>query len=342
MQKYVILFSAKKRKKRRKLPSSKSSLSSTSSRGKFSTDYLENILDRLKNQQHCDSTKENYYAAWTNFNKFIITLDRIPKKWEHKLNLYCAYLIEIVQLKSSTVRSYVSGIKAVLIRDGYKWDQDLFVMSMFTKICKRKDDCVQTRMPIRKELLDILLFELERMFQKCNYIKAMYQAAFAMAYYGMMRVGELTAGPHVLKAKDLHEARNGRAMLAILYTSKTHTRRDRPQKIEIKGATKDYSIQDMGFYCPVKLIKEYTELRPKYNTDTEPLFILPDRTPLTAKLFRSTLKNILRKTGLDSQNYDTHSFRIGRATDMRKLKFSINYIKEKGRWRSNAVYKYIR
>ena len=66
-------------------------------------------MDKLKGETHQNSTKNNYYNVWKNFNKFIIRLDRIPTSWEKRTCLYCTYLICHKKLKSSTIKSYVSG-----------------------------------------------------------------------------------------------------------------------------------------------------------------------------------------------------------------------------------------
>ena len=48
-----------------------------------------------------------------------------------------------------------------------------------------------------------------------------------------MRVGELTQGPHVLKAKNIQVALNKQKIQVILFTSKTHGIYTHPQKIKI-------------------------------------------------------------------------------------------------------------
>ena len=64
--------------------------------------------------------------------------------------------------------------------------------------------------------------------------------------------------------------------------------------------------------------------------------------PVRPAHVRSILRRILKTINLNYRLYDTHSFRMGRATDLRKAGFSIEDIKELGRWRSNAVYKYLK
>ena len=50
----------------------------------------------------------------------------------------------------------------------------------------------------------------------------MFCALFAMAYYGLMRIGELTAGEHQVKAKEIHMGQNRNKLLIVLHSSKTH------------------------------------------------------------------------------------------------------------------------
>ena len=90
------------------------------------------------------------------------------------------------------------------------------------------------------------------------------------------------------------------------------------------------------------ILRSYIALRCNYLTDTEPFFVYADRSPILAVSVRKTLKMLLKKIGLDSTVYNCHSFRIGRSTDLFKYGYDVERIKRLGRWRSNAVYKYLR
>ena len=46
--------------------------------------------------------------------------------------------------------------------------------------------------------------------------------------------------------------------------------------------------------------------------------------------------------GLESHLYNTHSLHIGRASDLSKMGANVEKIKHVGRWKSNAVYRYIK
>ena len=78
-----------------------------------------------------------------------------------------------------------------------------------------------------------MLFELERIFSTNSqpYLELLYKGIFCLGYYGMMRVGELVSGDHTLKASNVHIGQNKNKLMMVLYSSKTHDRKSRPQKL---------------------------------------------------------------------------------------------------------------
>ena len=56
-------------------------------------------------------------------------------------------------------------------------------------------------LPAQIELLEILMFEFERMFKTQYYLEILYKTIFLIRYYGLLRIGEMTMSPHTLKAK---------------------------------------------------------------------------------------------------------------------------------------------
>ena len=79
----------------------------------ISTSEINDIIDKLRNEQHRDSTRKTYHCVWQTFNEFFIRLDKKPKSWEQRILLFAAYLIDNGK-KSTMVKSYVSAIKAIL------------------------------------------------------------------------------------------------------------------------------------------------------------------------------------------------------------------------------------
>ena len=57
---------------------------------------------------------------------------------------------------------------------------------------------------------------------------------------------------------------------------------------------------------------------------------------------KDMLRACLKAVNLDPDVYDIHSLRIGRTNDLWKMGMSMEHLKMAGRWRSNAVYKYLR
>ena len=51
---------------------------------------------------------------------------------------------------------------------------------------------------------------------------ALYMALFSTAYFGLFRVGELTASKHVVKAVNVRIGQNKNKILFILDSSKMH------------------------------------------------------------------------------------------------------------------------
>ena len=298
------------------------------------------ILEKLQRQKHRDTTKLAYLGIWRNFNKFVIRLDHIPPTWEERTCLYIAYLAAEGN-KSSTIKSYISGIKSILDDDGYVWNQNAFKFASLTRGCKLENDRVKTRLPIRLKLLELILDKIEiHYLRKRNqpYLNKLYKCLFVLAYYGLLRIGEMASGSHPFKAKDIHVSHRKQKILIVLFTSKTHGRDTLPQQIKIWADTDTASYK----YCPFEVTNEFTRSRGGYRSNSEPFFVFQDGTPVKPRHVRAVLRAILKKLGLNQKLYNTHSFRIGRASDLMKSGMSVDYIKHVGRWKSNAVFKYIR
>ena len=78
-------------------------------------------------------------------------------------------------------------------------------LTSLTKACKLINDKVKTRLPIHKKLLHLMLAEVERSFldQGQEYLAVLYGAMFASAYYGLLRIGEVTSGSHPILVDDV-------------------------------------------------------------------------------------------------------------------------------------------
>ena len=184
------------------------------------------------------------------------------------------------------------------------------------------------------------MFEIERIMDKQPYLELLYKTILAIGYYGLFRIGELvTPGEHTMKARDLYLGKNKNKILIVLYSSKTHDKESYPQEIKITGRD---NVKSNRFFCPFQLIKQYKRLRGPYQSEVEPLFIHQDKSPVTDVQLRNLLKTLIERIGLNKEFYDVHSLRIGRSSQLFQLGYSVQHIQIVGRWKSNAVYKYLR
>ena len=77
---------------------------------------MESIIEKLMCQQTRQSTSKTYLSIWHQFSYFLLKLDYRPAKWEDRTTLFIGYLVDN-GYQSSTVKSYVSAIKKMLLLD---------------------------------------------------------------------------------------------------------------------------------------------------------------------------------------------------------------------------------
>ena len=264
------------------------------------------------------STRDNYLCIWKLFNQFVIRLDNILCTWEQRAAMFCAHLID-EGLQSATVRSYLSAIKSVLKDNDYDWDDSQTLLATLIRACRQINDQVKVRFPIKKSLLEVLLFELPRVLGfNQPYLIVLYRALFALAYYGLFRVGELASGTHPAQARDVHITTNKHKILIILRTSKTHAKESRPQQIKITSQSSCTSSKpSKSHFCPFQLATDYMKLRGGYSTLCELFFIFHDCSPVCTAMVRTILRKTLNSLNLNASLYDTHSFHVNRHAEAR-------------------------
>ena len=158
-----------------------------------------------------------------------------------------------------------------------------------------------------------------------------------LSYYGLFRVGELAKGEHPIKACDVFISKHKGKMLFILRMSKTHGVGSKPQKVKIHKVENSLS----GHFCPFKLAEDYLLLRGDYKSMHEQFFVFRNKSPVKSANVRATLKKAVNNLNLDQRFFDTHGLRVGRACNLLKAGYTIDQIKIMGRWKSNAVYRYL-
>ena len=257
---------------------------------------------------------------------------------------FCCFLTHLVNegRKSTTIRSYYSALKAILWDVNVKLNEHQILLGTITRACKLSNDVIAARFPIHIQLLEMILFEIERQFNQQHYLKITYQALFALAYYGLFCIGELTQSLHVVKAKDIHVATNKHKLLILLYTLKTHDEASLPQKVKISGVDTDNTKYKSKHFCPFELVARYIQARGDYKSNDEQFFVFKGNITIHAPMVCAVLSRMLQAIGLNTKGYSFQSLRSSRASDLAKWGFSLEVIKRLGRWKSNAIYNYIK
>ena len=272
-------------------------------------------MERFRHQQYRDSTRKNYYTIWKIFAKFLIKLDYRPNNWEDCLTLFVGHLIDNHK-QSSTVKCYISAIKAVLQEDNNTIQEDQYLLSSLIRACKLKNDQIKTRLPLKKGMLCILLTQINSKYADQPYLKLLYSCLFSTMYHGLLRISEVAEGIHTLKARDVQIGENKDKFLLLLHTSKTHWKNMKPQIIKISATKIGDKVSEPKHHCkqqllklpcPFELLRSFALIRGGYVDDSEPFFVFADKSPIHAFNISACLQTLIKECGFDSKLYSSHS-----------------------------------
>ena len=87
-------------------------------------------------------------------------------------------------------------------------------------------------------------------------------------------------------------------------------------------------------FCPVFTLKQYVKYRPKVQDSN--LFLNEKGLPFRRDFLAKKLKTCIHLIGGDASDFNTHSFRVGRATDLALAGTPHGLIKTAGRWNNEA------
>ena len=120
------------------------------------------------------------------------------------MTLFVGYLIQNNK-QSSTVKSYISVLKAVLKMHNIPIDVNQCLLTSLTKACRLKNDSLKARLPIRRGVLRILLETTQTYYMNAGqpFLSHLYRALFSTMYFGLLRISEVTAGAHPVLVRDV-------------------------------------------------------------------------------------------------------------------------------------------
>lgn len=212
--------------------------------------------------------------------------------------------------------------------------QDLVSSFFIIKLlqgARKKRPQVDGRLPITKPVLHRLVLALNN---TCGnpYYRSAYKAMFLIAFYGFLRIGEITKNinansSHCLNRVDVQVTSGG---VIITCHSYKHSIPGSISKIFIKREV------ELTF-CPVVHLERYLTQR---GNGEGYFFMHPNLSPISRAQFVASLNAALSFIGLRPSVCKGHSFRIGAPTLAYHLGKSDTQIRALGRWKSNAFLKY--
>ena len=203
---------------------------------------------------------------------------------------------------------------------------------------KSKTSSPAGRLPITIEVMQKMKAVL--VCSTAQYDDVLLWAAGCLAFFGFLRCGEFTVPSQSEYDPDSHLSLTDIALDNKVNPSLIQVRIKQSKTDPFRQGVDIYlGRTGKGIICPIQAIVPYLMKR---GAQPGPLFILSDGSYLTRLRFASSITSVLQRVGINSKQYNTHSFRIGAATTAKEAGISDVEIKMLGRWKSSAYQLYVR
>lgn len=232
---------------------------------------------------------------------------------------------------ASSIVSYTSAIGYVHRVSNLTDPTSSVLVQKLLSACLKLKPTVDPRLPITIIILQQLVLALSTTVSNFAHRKLL-RAMFVIAFFGLMRVGEITMSVDKVVPLEIKQLRLSPTLATITITKFKHNKSMRPVDIPLPR-------QQITNICPVDALQDYLMYR---GTKPGPLFALSGLSPVPRNFFIKHLRNALSFCGFPLDRYKSHSFRIGGASYYADLGFSDAQLKLLGRWGSDAFLVYIR
>ena len=238
---------------------------------------------------------------------------------------YITYMLDTTSFSAATIRSRISAIAYFYKIKLNKNIADNFASEALLKNLDKSIGRRRKLLPINKCVLDKLL-RVVYCYER-RYLSHAFYVMYYLLYYLALRISEVlhysTKFNHALRREDIKLSNK---LLTVTVRSGKHN--VQPMNYEIN--------------CTHRLYWHLTQFLKNRGSGKGPLFCFQDGKVITRSFFTGRLKEDITALGLDAQDYNSHSFRIGRTSDLAVEGASDRQIALIGRWRSDAFRDYIR
>ena len=248
--------------------------------------------------------------------------------------LYAQFLSQSFRATSS-IRNYVSGVKTLhsLLELDIAMFQTTELKLALKGLARLKPHCPKQAAPITPHILRAMAGHMDFSLPEHR----VYWALFLFAFFTFARKSNLVSSPksnNQVRRGDIKVRKSG--LLVCFRWSKTNqfgSRKHFVPVVAIPGS----------ILCPVQAYKKMISLVP--GGPDSPAFLLPhpdsEPTPVSYPQLQVFLRHIVSRTGLDSSQFSSHSFRRGGATWAFRSRVPGELIKSHGDWASDAYLKYL-
>ena len=286
---------------------------------------------RFEGAHYASSTQKTRSVQVHAYISFCETFEDSIEPYPCNDDQVCLYMTFLARrLCYSSIRNYLSALCNHLKDLGctpidYKSHK---IKKCMTGIRRIKGDGTKQAAP----LLPAGLLRLFAMLQPTLGHTAV-RAAMLLSFRGLLRKAHVTLSDAAFARRDVSFQPWG--LLISVRKSKTIQFKEKVHKIPVaKVANRDlcayYWVRRHFLECPAPPDAQAFRV-PRTGHSV----------PLTYNFYLSVIKHLCEAAGLDQSQFSTHSLRRGGATFLRLCGASIEVIKERGDWKSDAVYAYL-
>ena len=282
---------------------------------------LHKKMESLLSSSLSKSSRLLYNNRWQSFVKFMRkTLKSSPlPATSYHVSLFITHL-HLKKLKCSSIRSYLSAIAFTHKLHGHIDPTDCFRIKKLLLALKKKTNRTGGRRAITKALLHKIISALPTL-NISRYYQKLFKCLFLIMYFACLRISEVATVRHSSHTVQSKNVRMINGMLCIRLDSYKHSNQQSSK---------------------ILLQPTFDKLCPSRRNHSGPLFITRRGKGISRDRVALTLKKCLELADIASKKFNTHSFRIGRITDLALSGTSYSRIQTIGRFKSNAFQQYIK
>ncbi|XP_049427268.1 uncharacterized protein LOC125885641, partial [Epinephelus fuscoguttatus] len=273
----------------------------------------ETILNSL-----APSTLSAYLTGWNSFKNYHTTY-HLPFPSLDALSMcnFITHCHTVTKIRASSIQTYLAGINLF-----HKLSTGLPCQSIshahVTLLCR----CIHT---LRSGYISLT-------------VDLTLESMFLLAFFGFLRCSEFAPTSSVY-----NPSRHPSLSDITTHTSDSLIFTLRSSKTDQLGVTFPiYIFRLNSFLSPHEPLTRYIHTRySAHASPQDPLFLTETGRMATRFWFQKHFHNILRLSGISSDHYSCHSFRIGAASSAARSGISDQVIQVLGRWSSQAYQTYI-